>query len=77
MGTVLTMSDLTQGQSATVTQVNIGGAIRRRLQDIGLVVGTKVECVARGMFADPAAYLIRGALIALRKDEASLISVKS
>ena len=43
--------------------------MRRRLQDIGLISGTRVECVGVSPLGDPAAYLIRGAVIALRRED--------
>ena len=42
----------------------------RRLTDLGLVRGTRVTCVLRSPAGDPRAYLIRGALIALRRADA-------
>ena len=44
--------------------------MRRRLQDIGLISGTRVECVGVSPLGDPAAYLIRGAVVALRSRDA-------
>lgn len=49
------------------------GDLRRRLMDIGFVEGTKVECVRISPFKDPKAYLVRGAVIALRKEDAKTI----
>jgi ferrous iron transport protein A len=43
--------------------------------DLGMVPGTLVEVVRRSPLGDPVAYQIRGAVIALRKDEASYINV--
>ena len=57
------LSSLQCGQSAVVR------AMRRRLQDIGLISGTRVECVGVSPLGDPAAYLIRGAVIALRRED--------
>lgn len=45
-------------------------AMRRRLLDIGLIPGTRVTCTAVSPAGDPAAYLIRGAVIALRGRDA-------
>jgi len=42
----------------------------RRLIDLGLIRGTRVTCIARSPSGDPCAYLIRGALIALRRGDA-------
>ena len=47
----------------------------RRLLDLGLVPGTLVEAELTGAGGDPVAYRIRGALIALRKDQSRWIQV--
>ena len=49
--------------------------MRRRLQDMGLIEGTKVECIGVSPLGDPAAYLIRGAVVALRKSDAEGIAI--
>ena len=51
------------------------GAQRRRLLDLGVVPGTRVTSELRGPSGDPTAYRIRGALIALRRDQAHHIFV--
>ena len=51
------------------------GAMRRRLQEIGLTPGTVVECVGKSPGKDPSAYLIRGAVIAIRADDAHGVEV--
>ena len=69
------LSSLQCGQSAVVRAIETQGAMRRRLQDIGLISGTRVECVGVSPLGDPAAYLIRGAVIALRQADAARIEV--
>lgn len=49
----------------------------RRLRDLGLVEGTRVKCVLRSPLGDPAAYKIRGAIVAIRAEEASQIAVEA
>lgn len=67
----LRLSALQEGESAYVTQVSAGPAMDQRLTDLGLVRGTRVTCVLRSPAGDPCAYLIRGALIALRRSDAA------
>mgnify|MGYP001181001857 CR=1 FL=1 len=55
--------------------IAVTASVRRRLLDIGLVEGTEVECVGRSPGGDPAAYLIRGAVIAIRDADAAGILV--
>ena len=63
------MNDLRPGERGTVRQIHLSGTMRRRLQDIGLIPGTPIECVGVSPLGDPAAYQIRGAVIALRADD--------
>lgn len=70
------LSCLQKGQTATVGRLACQGSIRRRLQDIGLIQGTQVECVGVSPLGDPAAYLIRGAVIALRGSDAADVLVE-
>ena len=71
------LSTLSLGESADVVALatSCRGAQRRRLLDLGLVPGTRVTSELRGPSGDPTAYRIRGALIALRSDQASHIFV--
>ena len=50
--------------------------MRRRLLDIGLVENTEVECLGRSPAGDPSAFLIRGAVIALRSADCAQILVR-
>ncbi len=52
------------------------GAQRRRLLDLGVVRGTVIVPELVSMSGDPVAYRIRGALIALRREQASWITVE-
>ncbi len=64
-----TLAELGVGQRARVRALQSGGALRRRLLDIGLIKDTAVECVGIGPAGDPRAYLIRGAVIAIRTQD--------
>ena len=69
------LRDVKPGESARVLALRVGGGMRRRLLDIGLIEDTRVTCLGRGPFGDPSAYLIRGAVIALRGADAKGILV--
>lgn len=72
-----TLADVSTGGSARVVRVAAAcqGPQRRRLLDLGVVPGTVITAQFSSPDGDPAAYLIRGALIALRKAQAELIQV--
>jgi len=72
---VFPLSDLPEGGQARVRALYLTGGIRRRLQDLGLVRGTKITCIQRAAAGDPTAYLIRGAVIALRRRDTAQIEV--
>ena len=67
------LMNLKEGERARILVVQ--GSMCRRLQDIGLIEGTEVECVQKVPQGDPVAYRIRGALIALRSEDSSNILV--
>lgn len=69
------LSDLSRGQSARVSLLAAEPSMRRRFRDLGLIEGTLVECLGPGPLGDPCAYLIRGAVIALRNSDAAFVSV--
>lgn len=69
MNDIFTLSSLKVGQIATVKKLHSTGSMRRRLQDIGLIEGTRVECLQKSPAGDPIAFLIRGAVIALRNED--------
>lgn len=69
-----TLDQLTEGASARVLSLHSIGPIRSRLQDIGLIPGTKVTCVQIG--SGLAAYRIRGAVIALRDQDARGVTIE-
>lgn len=74
---MLKLCDLNIDESAEVIKLTNQGAMRRRLQDIGLIEGTKVKCVLKSPLGDPKAYEIRGAVIAIREEDAGKIYVNN
>ena len=69
------LNELPVGSRAKVAAITLSGGMRRRLIDMGLIEGTTVECVGKSPLGDPKAYLIRGAVIALRAEDASKVSI--
>ena len=69
------LHELLPGQQGRVQQLTQTGAFRRRLLDLGFVPDTAVECLCRSPGGDPTAYLVRGAVIALRVGDAAKIWV--
>lgn len=64
------MSSLSEGQCGEVLDIALGGQMRSRLGDLGLMRGCRVKCLQKSAGGDIAAYLICGAVIAVRKCDA-------
>ena len=64
------LSDMAPGQRAAVCGIIADESMARRLMDIGMVQGTVVECLMKSPLGDPAAYLIKGAVVALHREDA-------
>lgn len=76
MNETCSLCDIEVGERAVVERLETCGSMRRRLLDIGLCRGTPVECVGRSPMGDPCAYLIRGAIIAIRSYDSKTVIVK-
>ena len=75
MESLLCLKDLAVGECAMVWKLKNRVELRRRLRDMGLVEGTCVKCIGKSPAGDPAAYLVRGTVIAIRKYDARQIIV--
>lgn len=70
---MLTLSSLMPGECGIVKSVDGEFEISRRILDLGVVPGTKIQCVNISPLGDPKAFFVRGTLIALRCDDSSNI----
>ncbi len=71
----LSLNDIVPGEHAVISSLQSTGSMRRRLLDIGLIENTNVECLGRSPGGDPSAYLIRGAVIAIRSEDCNDILI--
>lgn len=73
----LPLDKLPMGKTGIVAALLPEAAARRRLMDLGIVDGTEIRPLYKSASGDPAAYLIRGAVIALRADTAGKIRMRA
>ncbi len=76
MGEKKRLSEMKIGETAVVERLLIHGSMRRRLLDLGLCECAKVKCVGKSPLGDPSAYLICGAVIAIRAADARCVIVR-
>ncbi|MDX1383358.1 MAG: iron dependent repressor, metal binding and dimerization domain protein [Thermoanaerobaculia bacterium] len=72
------LSSLALGETAEVLGFTptCRGPERRRMLDLGLIPGTRVLAEIRSPGGDPTGYRIRGAVIALRREQADQIQIE-
>ncbi|MFI5359549.1 MAG: ferrous iron transport protein A [Halanaerobiales bacterium] len=70
------LNELAIEQVAEITAVKARGRQRRRLLDLGFIPGTKIKALRKSPLGEPVAYLVKGTVLALRKEEAELIEIR-
>ena len=73
---LITLNQLPANQLGKVRQIRSHGITRRRLLDLGLIDQTLVKALQTSPAGDPTAYQFRGAVIALRAEDASQIMIE-
>ena len=70
-----TLNDVAIGEKIKIKSITATSSIKRRFMDIGLVENTEVECLGFSPCGDPISFLIRGAVIAIRRDDCKSILI--
>jgi ferrous iron transport protein A len=70
------LCDLNPNESAYIGGILHTCPIKRRLYDIGLTEGTLVKCLYRNPGNNMKAYLIRGAIIAIRNEDCAHVTLE-
>lgn len=71
------LSELKEGQTATVARVGGNGLLRRRIQEMGVVKGTELYVEKYAPLKDPMEIVLKGFHISLRVEEAADIVVEN
>jgi ferrous iron transport protein B len=69
------LSELDPGNKATILKVKGRGAFRKRITEMGFVVGKEVTVIKKAPLQDPIEYSILGYNVSLRSSEAQLIEI--
>lgn len=70
-----TLNELPLNTKGYIKKVKCVGNTKRRLLDLGMVEGTTITPILISPLQDPRAFSIRGTLIAIRKEDANLITI--
>ncbi len=71
----MTLLDLKNGERGIILKVRGRGAFRKRIIEMGFIVGKVVEVIKKAPLQDPIEYNILGYFVSLRRSEAALIEV--
>ncbi len=69
------LNQLPLNKSGKINKIECGEGIKRRLLDMGLVKGTEITPILISPSRDPRAFLVRGTIIAIRKEDAKNIKI--
>ena len=70
------LDQIEKGETGLVKSVEGDGKVRRRLFDMGVTPGAKVELRKKAPMGDPIEVTIRGYELSLRKSEAKLVNIE-
>lgn len=70
-----TLRDVKPGNKATVVKLHGGGAIKRRIMDMGVTKGSEVLVRKVAPLGDPIEVNVRGYELSIRKEDAGNIEV--
>lgn len=73
---MLQLHNASVGSIVTIENLSSTGMLRERMLALGLTKGARVEVIRRGPSGDPTVFNIRGAMIALRNEESSLVTIQ-
>jgi len=70
------LSRLGEGQRARIVAIGGGGALRRRIMEMGMTRGTELLVEKYAPLRDPLEVIVKGFHVSLRVEEAAQISVE-
>ena len=72
----MTLKDAKEGMTVRIDAVG-ESALKNRLMTMGLIPGTKIKVLRSALWGDPIAVNLRSYNLALRRDDADLITVSA
>ena len=72
---IVSLKSLSDGESGVVERIELTGATKRRLIEMGITPGTRVGVLKRAPLGDPIEILLRGFSLTIRGEDAEEILV--
>ncbi len=71
----MNLSELSPGQEAYIVKIKGRGAFRKRITEMGFIVGKKVRMIRRAPLGDPIVFSLLDYEVSLRSEEAGMVEV--
>jgi Fe2+ transport system protein FeoA len=71
------LSEMREGQTATIVRVGGAGLLRRRILEMGIVRGAEIHVEKYAPLKDPLELVVKGYHVSLRVEEAAEILVEN
>jgi Fe2+ transport system protein FeoA len=71
----ISLAELKPGEVGTIIRLTGSMSIKKRIADMGLTPGAKIEMIRSAPMGDPVEFTLRGYLLTLRKDEAESVII--
>lgn len=72
----MTLDELKPGESGRITAISVAGPLRRRLMDMGVLVGEEVKVIKVAPMGDPLEVSLKSYRLSLRRSEAQGLEVE-
>lgn len=72
----INMRNMESGQTGTISSIKVGGELGRRIRDMGMIPGARIQIQGRAPLYDPVALRVKGFTLTLRNNEADHIEVE-
>ncbi|MEW6593636.1 MAG: ferrous iron transport protein A [Thermodesulfobacteriota bacterium] len=72
----MNLAQMQPGQTGRIREISVTGPMKRRLMDMGMLVGVTVRMGKRAPLGDPLEVTVKGYRLSLRKGEAEGIAVE-
>jgi len=75
MKKIISLNELPLGQKGVIYRIACAEGEKRRMMELGFAADTEVEALLKSPCGDPVAYLVKGAVMAVRNEDAEKIEI--
>lgn len=75
-GKIMTLRDVSVGQTVKIVKLSGEGPVRRRIMDMGITKGVEIYVRKVAPLGDPVEVTVRGYELSIRKADAEIIEVQ-